>query len=80
MTSKTNKDNQALEQAFDKTVGVFGKERLAKAIVAKTYAVGDTVEYLGKQYKIVDALENGDYHLKNLAEPFDSFLTVLPKE
>jgi hypothetical protein len=55
-------------------------DTLKKVAEKKTYAVGDTVDYNGKKYKIVDALDNGDFHLKNLAEPFDSFLALLPKE
>lgn len=46
----------------------------------KTYKVGDVVNYLDKQYKIVEILDNGDFHLKNLEAPYDSFLTLLPKE
>ena len=40
------------------------------------YKVGDEYILNTEVYKVVEVLGNGDYHLKNTKEPFNSFLTT----
>ena len=40
------------------------------------YKVGDDYILNTEVYKVVEVLGNGDYHLKNTKEPFNSFLTT----
>lgn len=42
----------------------------------KTYKLGDEVKSDGKTYKIVEVLEDGEFHLKNVNEPFNSFFAL----
>ena len=43
----------------------------------KTYKLGDEVKAYGKSCKIVEVLAEGRYHLKNLQEPYDSFVALV---
>lgn len=65
-----------LEQALDNSIKTSGKERLVKAIVTKTYERGDELEVNGKQVRVVEILEPGRLHCKNLHPPFDSFIVL----
>ena len=40
------------------------------------YKVGDEYILNTEVYKVVEVLGNGDYHLKNTAPPYNSFLTT----
>lgn len=42
----------------------------------KTYKLGDEVKSDGKTCKIVEVLEDGKLHLKNVESPFDSFVIM----
>ena len=37
---------------------------------------GDEFEVNGKQVKVVEVIADGRYHVKNKAEPFDSFIVL----
>ena len=37
---------------------------------------GDEFEVNGKQVKVVEVIAEGRYHVKNKAEPFDSFIVL----
>ena len=43
----------------------------------KTYKLGDEVKAYGKSCKIVEVLDVDRYHLKNLQEPYDSFVALV---
>ena len=43
----------------------------------RTYNLGDEVKAYGKNCKIVEVLDEGRFHLKNLQEPYDSFVAVV---
>lgn len=43
--------------------------------VSKTYSVGDEYILNTEVYKVVEVLGDGEYHLKNTKEPYNSFLT-----
>ena len=43
----------------------------------RTYKLGDEVKAYGKNCKIVEVLDEGRYHLKNLQEPYDSFVALV---
>ena len=43
----------------------------------RTYKLGDEVKAYGKNCKIVEVLDVGRYHLKNLQEPYDSFVALV---
>lgn len=47
-----------------------------KTTEKKTYKLGDEVKSDGKTCKIVEMLEDEKVHLKNLYEPFDSFVVM----
>lgn len=53
------------------------KEAIQKVAEKKSYKVGDQVKAYGKYCKIVEVLEEGRFHVKNLQEPFDSFVTLV---
>ena len=53
------------------------KQVIAKVAEKKTYKLGDEVKAYGKNCKIVEVLDVGRYHLKNLASPFDSFVALV---
>ena len=42
----------------------------------KSYKLGDEVKAYGKNCKIVEVLDEGRYHCKNLESPFDSFVVL----
>ena len=43
----------------------------------KSYNLGDEVKAYGKNCKIVEVLDEGRYHCKNLQEPYDSFVALV---
>ena len=43
----------------------------------KSYKLGDEVKAYGKNCKIVEVLDVDRYHLKNLQEPYDSFVALV---
>ena len=52
------------------------KEAIKEVAEKKSYKVGDEYILDTEVYKVVEVLCNGDYHLKNTKEPFNSFLTT----
>ena len=52
------------------------KQAIKKVAEKKSYKVGDEYILDTEVYKVVEVLGNGDYHLKNTKEPFNSFLTT----
>ena len=56
------------------------KRAIAKVAEKKEYVeeykVGDEYILNTEVYKVVEVLGNGDYHLKNTAPPYNSFLTT----
>lgn len=52
------------------------KEIIKKVAEKKSYKVGDQVKACGKDCKIVEMLEEGRFHVKNLSSPFDSFVIL----
>ena len=52
------------------------KQVIAKVAEKKTYKLGDEVKAYGKNCKIVEVLDVGRYHCKNLESPFDSFVVL----
>ena len=52
------------------------KQAIKKVAEKKSYKVGDEYILGTEVYKVVEVLGNGDYHLKNTKEPFNSFLTT----
>lgn len=48
-----------------------------QAVAEKKYKVGDEVKAYGKNCKIVEVLEDGRFHVKNLESPFDSFVVLV---
>ena len=53
------------------------KQAIAKVAEKKTYKLGDEVKAYGKNCKIVEVLDEGRYHCKNLESPFDSFVVLV---
>ncbi len=53
------------------------KQAIEKVAENRTYNLGDEVKAYGKSCKIVEVLDVGRYHLKNLASPFDSFVALV---
>ena len=43
----------------------------------RTYKLGDEGKAYGKNCKIVEVLDVDRYHLKNLQEPYDSFVALV---
>ena len=52
------------------------QEAIKKVAEKKSYKVGDQVKAYGKDCKIVEVLDEGRFHLKNLQEPYDSFVIL----
>ena len=52
------------------------QEAIKKVAEKKPYKVGDEYILDTEVYEVVEVLGNGDYHLKNTKEPFNSFLTT----
>lgn len=48
-----------------------------QSVAEKKYKVGDEVKAYGKNCKIVEILEEGRFHVKNLESPFDSFVVLV---
>ena len=46
-------------------------------VAEKIYKLGDEVKAYGKNCKIVEVLDEGRYHCKNLESPFDSFVVLV---
>ena len=53
------------------------KDAIKKVADKKIYKLGDEVKAYGKNCKIVEVLDVGRYHLKNLQEPYDSFVALV---
>ena len=53
------------------------KKAIAKVAENRTYKLGDEVKAYGKNCKIVEVLDVDRYHLKNLQEPYDSFVALV---
>lgn len=71
--TKTNKKQKnpnpvELKEHLSHRIGNVGEVQ-----INKSYTVGDTLRYAGKDVKVVEVLE-GKIHVKNQQEPFDSFL------
>ena len=47
-----------------------------KTKVINIHAKGDEFQFKDKQLKVVEILEEGRLHVKNLNEPFDSFIVL----
>lgn len=52
------------------------QEAIKKVAEKKSYKVGDRVKAYGKDCKIVELLETNRFHVKNLQEPYDSFVIL----
>ena len=52
------------------------KQVAEKKECVEEYKVGDEYILNTEVYKVVEVLGNGDYHLKNTAPPYNSFLTT----
>ena len=52
------------------------KQAIEKIAEKKSYKLGDEVKAYGKNCKIVEVLDEGRYHCKNLESPFDSFVVL----
>ena len=52
------------------------KQVAEKKEYVEEYKVGDEYILNTEVYKVVEVLGNGDYHLKNTAPPYNSFLTT----
>lgn len=52
-------------------------EAVKQVAESRTYKLGDEVKAYGKNCKIVEVLEEGRYHCKNLNEPYDSFVVLV---
>lgn len=52
------------------------KEAIKKVAEKKSYKVGDQIKAYGKDCKIVEVLDEGRFHVKNLVSPFDSFVIL----
>ena len=53
------------------------KQAIAKVAEKKSYKLGDEVKAYGKNCKIVEVLEPNRFHVKNLQEPYDSFVVLV---
>ena len=53
------------------------KQAIAKVAENRTDKTGDEVKAYGKNCKIVEVLDVDRYHLKNLQEPYDSFVALV---
>ena len=53
------------------------KQAIAKVAENRTYKLGDEVKAYGKNCKIVEVLEPNRFHVKNLQEPYDSFVVLV---
>ena len=52
-------------------------EAVKQVAEKKSYKLGDEVKAYGKNCKIVEVLDVDRYHLKNLQEPYDSFVALV---
>lgn len=53
------------------------KQAIEKVAENRTYKLYDEVKAYGKNCKIVEVLDVDRYHLKNLQEPYDSFVALV---
>ena len=53
------------------------KQVIEKVAEKKSYKLGDEVKAYGKNCKIVEVLDVDRYHLRNLQEPYDSFVALV---
>lgn len=73
--TKTNKKQKnlanpvELQEHLSHRIGNVGEVN-----VYPSYNYGDILEVLDKTVKIVDVLDSGRYHCKNVNAPFDSFI------
>ena len=52
------------------------KQAIEKVAEKKSYKLGDEVKAYGKNCKIVEVLDVGRYHCKNLESPYNSFIVL----
>ena len=52
------------------------KQAIEKVAGKKSYKLGDEVKAYGKNCKIVEVLDVGRYHCKNLESPYNSFIVL----
>ena len=52
-------------------------EAVKQVAEKKSYKLGDEVKAYGKNCKIVEVLEPNRFHVKNLQEPYDSFVVLV---
>ena len=70
LNAKTKENKiQEVKQAITKVA--------EKREYVEEYKVGDEVKAYGKNCKIVEVLDVDRYHLKNLQEPYDSFVALV---
>lgn len=69
------KENTNFEAVY-KELDSQRKESDNKILILPVFKRNDEFTYQGKQVKVVEVLEVGRYHLKNLAAPYDSFIVV----
>lgn len=53
------------------------KQAIAKVAEKKIYNLGDEVKVYGMNCKIVEVLDESRFHVKNLQEPWDSFIALV---
>ena len=53
------------------------KQAIEKVAEKKSYKLGDEVKAYGKNCKIVEVLEPNRFHVKNLQEPYNSFVVLV---
>ena len=53
------------------------KQAIEKVAEKKSYKLSDEVKAYGKNCKIVEVLEPNRFHVKNLQEPYDSFIALV---
>ena len=66
-----NTNAQEIKEMVDTVKQVAGDKEYVEQ-----YKVDDEYILNTEVYKVVEVLGNGDYHLKNMKEPFNSFLTT----
>lgn len=75
------KENNEVMSAKSKENKIEDMKQAIKKVAEKReyveeYKVGDEYILNTEVYKVVEVLGNGDYHLKNTAPPYNSFLTT----
>lgn len=72
MNNKTKQKNTEEVKQVTEVIEV-----IKKVAEKKAYKLGDEVKAYGKNCKIVEVLDVDRYHLKNLQEPYDSFVALV---